>query len=90
MAFWMLFVKYVLCFVERWASGLSQGFLEVICYKCIVGSNPTLSAIFVDRFPHHFLNGEGILKKDQRILLRSFFSARNLLPVNEKTRLKAG
>ncbi|OJS32803.1 hypothetical protein BK399_26845, partial [Escherichia coli] len=26
-----------------------------------------------------------VLKKDQRIFLRSFFSARNLLPVNEKT-----
>lgn len=29
-------------------------------------------------------------KKDQRILLRSFFSARNLLPVNEKTALQGG
>lgn len=73
MAFWMLFVKYVLCFVERWASGLSQGFLEVICYKCIVGSNPTLSAIFVDRFPHHFLNGEGILKKRSKDPLEILF-----------------
>lgn len=27
----------------------------------------------------------GLVKKDQEILLWSFFSARNLLPVNEKT-----
>lgn len=43
----MLFVKYVLFFVERWASGLSQGSLEAICDKRIVGSNPTLSAILL-------------------------------------------
>ncbi len=73
MAFWMLFVKYVLCFVERWASGLSQGSLEVICYKRIVGSNPTLSAIFVDCFPHHFLSGEGILKKRSKDPLEILF-----------------
>nr|WP_274066268.1 colicin release lysis protein [Escherichia coli] len=31
------------------------------------------------------LTGSLFSRKDQRIFLRSFFSARNLLPVNEKT-----
>ncbi len=58
----MLFVKYVLFFVERWASGLSQGSLEAICDKRIVGSNPTLSAILLIVSPP-FVELRGVLKK---------------------------
>ena len=41
---------------------------------------------------YRFLGGEGagLFGKISKDLLRSFFSMRNLLPVNEKTRLVAG